>query len=130
MEKKENIRRTRNRRRMKRIIKKFIFLSSSFNEPRSQAWKLFSRTINALDSNDPDPVNKSICSNRKESIFQGRYGVESWPFVRRFVELAGRERVFAKEEGLHGNLERFENCRPIEPSLTLGSKLEDSSLYR
>lgn len=50
------------------IIKKFIFLSSSFNEPRSQAWKLFSRTINALDSNDPDPVNKSICSNEQEQV--------------------------------------------------------------
>lgn len=33
--------------------------------------------------------------------------------------------MFAKEEGLHGNLERFENCRPIEPSLTLKSKLQD-----
>ncbi|PBC34896.1 hypothetical protein APICC_00011 [Apis cerana cerana] len=38
--------------------------------------------------------------------------------------------MFAKEEGLHGNLERFENCRPIEPSLTLKSKLQDSSLSR
>lgn len=72
------------------IIKKFIFLSSSFNEPRSQGWKLFSRTINALDSNDPDPVNKSIYSNRNEQERVDFSRTSSLDFVRRFVELGER----------------------------------------